>query len=106
MSEKLTQQQIDELEEKWKRIAHLKAKGGEWEVVFRKPTRGEYRRFKAQINDPNQQSDAAEQLARVLVVYPSREAFDALLEDWPAIPEAASKAFLTLAGMSVEAEGK
>jgi hypothetical protein len=102
----LSQQQIDEFEAQHKRIAHLRGKDDTWEVVFRKPTRAEYRRFKSQINDPTQQSDAAEQLARQLVVYPSREAFDALLEDWPAIPEAASKAFLALSGMNTEADGK
>lgn len=106
MSGKLTQEQINEFEAQHKRIAHLVAKDGAWECVFRKPTRAEYRRFRSAINDPQQQSDAAERLARQLVVYPSPEAFDLLLEEWPAIPEAASKAFLALSGLNVEADGK
>ena len=102
----LTEDQLKELESTHKRIAHIRAKDGEWEVVFRKPTRAEYKRFRSSINDPQNAADAAEQLARQCVVYPTREAFDALLEDWPAIPEASSKAFLRLVGMSVEADGK
>lgn len=102
----LTDEDIKKLEADHKRIAHIRAKDSEWEVVFRKPTRAEYKRFRSSINDPQNAADAAEQLARCCIVYPTREAFDALLEEWPAIPEASSKAFLRLVGMAVEADGK
>lgn len=106
MTNKLTQEQVKELEATHKRIAHVKDLDGEWEVVYRRPTRAEYRRFRSSINDPQLSADATEQLARTLVVYPSREAFDALLEEWPAIPEGSSKALLRLMGTATTQEGK
>lgn len=102
----LSDDQIKELEAKHKRVARCGAVGGEWEVVFRAPNRAEYKRFRAAINNPNTAPDAQEQLARQCVVYPSREAFDALLEEWPAIPEACSKAFSRLMGLAVDDDVK
>jgi hypothetical protein len=105
-TEKLSPEKISELEATHKRIAHVRDIDGEWEVVYRRPSRAEYRRFRSSINDPQQSADATEQLARSLVVYPSREAFDALLEEWPAIPEGSSKALLRLMGTATTQEGK
>lgn len=104
--EKISADKLKELEEKHKRVHVLNDKDGEWQVVFRRPNRAEYKRFKSQINSPDHASDAAETLARQLVVHPSPEAFDALLDEFPGIPEAASRAFLRLAGAIAEFDGK
>lgn len=106
MEVRLTKEQIDELEVTHKRVAHLVGKGGTWEIVIRKPTRSEYKQFRANNHNEARVADAQEVLARQCVVYPSKEAFDALLEDWPGIPEAAGKAFRELMGMAVEEDLK
>lgn len=100
----ITQEKLDELEVLHKRIAHVKgrpnAKGEpEWEVVYRKPKRAEYKMFRRNASNEQAKSEAQEILARQLVVYPELSAFDALLEDYPGIPEASSKAFVCLNGM-------
>jgi len=102
----LSDQEIAELKSTHGRIAHVVGKGNAWEVVFRKPTRAEYKKFKADAANPARQSDAQEMLARSIVVHPSREAFDALLEDYPAIPEASSSAIAELVGFGTEEAGK
>ncbi len=151
-SSRFSVEQLEALEEKHVRIVHLKgpptrkaireaeaAKEGKsaeeragikpspaWEVVFRKPTRLEYKAFKRSTSRPEQQSDAQEVLARSCIVAVAtgagptieiegqtsggvvtpaaaagavRKAFDALLEDYPAIPEAASTGFIALSGL-------
>lgn len=114
----LTQEQIDALEATHKRIAHLRSKHTvkgpdgklvpEWEVVFRKPTRAEHKRFRGMIHDEGQKADATEALARTLVVYPTREAFDALLEDYPGIADGKEmgQAIMSLSGMAAETDAK
>lgn len=109
----LTQEQLDELETKHGRIAHIRGKTPAptaknpspqcpWEVVFRKPKGTDYKYFRKLAHNPATVSDAQEWLARATVVYPSREAFDALLEDYPGIPEIAAKPLGELAGFAVE----
>lgn len=73
-----------------------------YEVVFRKPTRAEYKQYRARSHNDQLKPDAQEALCRQCVVHPSVEAFDALLEDYPAIPEAASEALMRLTGMAAE----
>lgn len=102
----LTPDQIKSLEDSHKRIAVVRHEGAEWCVVYRAPSRAEYKQFRSRINNPQTAPDAQEQLARQCVVYPSKEAFDALLEEWPAIPEASSKAFSRLMGLAVEDDSK
>lgn len=92
----ITDAEVQALEATHKRIAVVRSKHGDWEVVFRRPNRSEYKRFRAAAaNNP----DAQEMLCRAIIVYPSKEAFDALLEDWPGIPEASAQAIMDLAGM-------
>ena len=106
MEVKLTKEQVQEFEATHKRVAHLRGKDGDWEVVIRKPTRAEYKQFRSRTHNPAQVADAQEILARQCVVYPSRDAFDAMLEDWPGIPEAAGAAFGRLMGLAAEEDGK
>jgi hypothetical protein len=106
----LTQEQLAKLtEENPKGIVHLIGKGGRWECVFRAPTRStEFKPYKARLHDASKVADAAEILARQIVVYPSKEAFAALLEDFPGIPEAltGNDEFQAMVGVSTEADQK
>ncbi len=108
----ISAEQIAELEVKYQRIGHLRGKvpaGGTdspWECVFRKPSRAEYKMFRSRSHNPSQVADAQEALARACVVHPSKEAFDALLEDYPGIPEAAGNMFKNLVGMAAEEDVK
>lgn len=107
--DKLTDEQMAALEAQHGRIGRLKSKReGGWEVVFRKPRRAEFKQFRARAHNPAQKAEAQEILARQCVVYPSREAFDALLEDYPAIcdSEAASTLFERLMSDAVEEDQK
>lgn len=108
----LTKDQIDALEATHKRISHLKGKPlpGEskpaWEIVLRKPTRQEYKHFRSMSHNPAQVAEAQEILARKCCVYPEKDAFDALLDDWPGIPEAAGGAFKDLLGLEASEDVK
>jgi hypothetical protein len=108
----LNQDQLDKLRAEHKRIAHLIGdekgqvrRAGEeppWEVVFKPPKRVQYKMFRSMMHNPSQVADSQEWLARATVAYPSAEAFDALLEDYPAISEVAAPKILELIGMSQE----
>ena len=103
----LTPEKIEELRAAHGRIEVVNAKNGAWQVVYRKPTRAEYRRFRAMSHRPEAIADAQEMLARACCVHPApATAFDALLEDFPGIPEGSGKALGDLAGMSADETGK
>lgn len=90
-------------------IVHLVGKDGRWEAVFRSPTRAQYKMFRANAHNSARVSDANETLARQTVVYPATPAeFDALLDRFPAIPEAMAndEEFRALTGVSVEEGAK
>ena len=102
----ITNEQLEELRSKYKRVARIvaKAKPGDepmWEVVIRKPSRGEYSRCKTQIHDPERAPVAYDALFRQICVSPlAGDAIDALLEDFPGIPEACIEAIHELAGVT------
>jgi hypothetical protein len=98
----LSKEDLQKLETDHKRIAHVVGKNNAWECVFRKPTRAEYKRFRAMAHNSSTLPDAQENLARTCVVFPSPEGFDALLEDYPAIPEAAASEIGEIMGMAVD----
>ena len=98
----LTEDQIAEFETTHNRIAHVIGKDKAWEVVVRKPTRSEFKRFKAMVHNPSQAPDAMEHLIRTCVVYPSRDALDALLEDFPALPAAFDSQLAELVGAAAD----
>jgi hypothetical protein len=106
----LTPEQLQKLrDDNPKGVIHLVGKNNRWECVFRTPKRStEFKPYKARCHNPAQVSDALEILARQIVVFPTHEAFDALLDDFPAIPEALShdETFQELVGMSTEEVGK
>ncbi len=89
------------------KIAELKAKHGELFaieldedeiVVFRRPTRLEFRAYKSNSQDESKRAVADEILCKSVVVYPEGDACEALLDKLPA-------ASLTLAKAIVEKSG-
>lgn len=107
----LTQDKIDEFEQKHKRVAHLKGKEDPdgkipWEIIIRRPTRAEYKQYRSQSHNQAQVADAQEILARKTCVYPDAAGFDALLDDYPGIPEACGEAFKKLLGLAVQEDLK
>ncbi len=78
-----------------------------WVVVLRKPNGGEYKRFRAQSVDTAQRAMAQERLFTSTCVYPSTPAeVQALLDEWPGIPEACGSLLMSLAGMAGNERGK
>lgn len=109
---KITPEQIAELESTHKRVAHVHSTrtlsngDWEWEFVARKPTRPEYKGWRAKLNNENTAPDATEQLIRRIVVCPTPEAFDAVLDDWPALAEAAVPAIKAMCGLDADHDRK
>lgn len=99
-------------------FAELKAKHGERkvlrlstttpdgivEVAVLKPGRKEYERFRRQLGDDNKRDSALESMLRAHVLLPSREKFDELLDEFPALPEEFGKPLLAAIGLSGSAE--
>jgi hypothetical protein len=75
----------------------------EHEVVVRRPTQAEYKRFRANGVDPNKRDIAAESLLKTVLVYPDRKTFEALLDRYPALCEEFSDPLLEIVGLVNEA---
>jgi len=110
----ITPERLLELDAKHGRIAHVKSNHlvdpladvpvPRWEVVLRKPNRAEYKAFRAMAP---KSPDAQENLVRQIMVEPEgATAIDALINDWPGIPEACTEALYQLTGMTAEELGK
>jgi hypothetical protein len=84
----LTQEDLDKLKTQHGEIWHVKGTNGSWEIVFKKPARKDYKMFRANSANPARKPEAQEILLRACIVYPPLSEFDALLEKFPAIPEA------------------
>lgn len=71
-------------------------------LVFRKPSRGEYDRWRDQLSvDRSQISRVDRELAKACVVWPGEQSFDEVLEDQPAVLGAdIIPALTSLAGVS------
>lgn len=104
----LTQEDIDKLKAEHGEIWHIKGKGGAWEIVFKKPRRVDYKMFRANIANPARAPEAQEILLRAVILVPKREEFDALLDQYPAIPEntAVGEALIEALGFASEEVGK
>lgn len=102
----LTKQQVEEFDAKYGRIAHVKGMPlpGEdepsWEVVLRKPRRAEYKVYRSQVTQSI--ADATEYYVLATCVHPTGDALEALLDEYPGIPEACGKQIHKLVGLEVE----
>lgn len=112
----LTPEAIAELETKYGRIAVVNGKRPtateanpkpepSWQAVFRAPKRVEWKMFKSHGLDAHKKVDCMETLCLQTVVYPERAAFDALLDDYPGIPEACVDAIRALVGAASDDVG-
>lgn len=102
---KVAPSKLAELEASHGRIGIvLSEEAGDWAVAVRRPTRKEYKRFKANANNPAKQSDAQEALFVATCLLPEGgvNAIDALLNGWPGIPEAFANSLVLsrLSGMA------
>ena len=103
----LSQEQLQELEAQHGRIAHVRSRTeGEWEIVLKKPKRSDYKMYRTQSSNPRDLLDAQEILVRKMLVFPDADTFAAMLEEYPAIPEACTMAVVNLTGMAVAADSK
>lgn len=112
MSE-LTPEILATLREKYKRIAHLKSarnledgKTPEWQFVIRAPKRSEYKQFRSQVHNEARKAEATEILVRQLIIHPTPEEFDTMMEDWPALCDGCGGTLNALAGAEQVEEGK
>jgi hypothetical protein len=97
------------------KLEALKAQHGELFVIetddgealaFRRPTRAEYKRFKANALDEQKRMDADEQLVRAVTIYPDAEGFAALLDRKPALATSMAGEVLKVAGAVQGLEAK
>lgn len=101
----ITKEELEKFSNIHKGCAHVVSKRGDWEIVLRKPTRPEYKQYRSR-HHGNDADMAQEILVRQIRVYPDTDAFDAMLEEFPGIPEALTKTVLRLCGMEAEETGK
>jgi hypothetical protein len=109
----LTEETVAALQAKYKRVCAIRR--DDVEFVIRAPTRGEYKAFRSALHTPATQADAQEDLVRDLVVWcadktdgDARLAFDALLDEYPALCEnkAVSGEVSKFTGLEFAAQGK
>lgn len=88
----LSKEEFGSLQVKYRRVCQVTANG--IDLVIRAPSRAEYRAFRSAMHNPASVADAQEDLVRDLVVWcngagdgEARAAFDALLDEYPALCE-------------------
>src|SRR5438105_12091413 len=103
---KVDEKVVEELRIKHGEVVLLRDPETGSEVVARKPPRAAYKRFRSMAFDPKKQADAAEALMVDCVVHPSRDEWNALLEEYPALAETFAPEVLKLAGASQSVDAK
>lgn len=80
---------------------------GDIEFVIRAPKRHEYKAFRNKAMG-EQKADALEDLLRTIVVFPSRQELDAILDDYPGLAESKDfqKSVEQFVGMVADDSGK
>jgi hypothetical protein len=108
---------LDALVAKYSRVAAVQYRD-DIEIAVRAPSRAEYKVFRAALHTPGGAADAQEDLIRKIVVWvngeglenvaQARQAFDRLLEQYPALCEnrAASKEISDFTGLEFRSQGK
>ena len=95
------------------KIDELKAKHGDriyvlenFDVAFRPPLRKEWRAIKLDNADPAKAPFVNEKLASLVVVYPDPAAFDALCDEFAALPDLVANAASAAAQNAASAAAK
>jgi len=99
----LPQETVDELTKKHGEISVIRYL--DRDVVLRKPTAAEYKRFRAISFNEKKRDVALETITRDTMVHPSGAEVDALFERYPAVGEAVGPEALRMVGL-VEADIK
>jgi len=81
-------------------------KGGDFEVIGKAPSRGEFLRFQEMATDPKKRSKATEALVRACIVYPPGAELEAMLDKKPGLALTFGEKLVELAGAGVEVEEK
>ncbi len=104
----VTPEKLAELESAHGRIGVVTHPDGKsWVLVLRHPRRVEYKMFRQYAANEQKKTEAQETLVKQTCVWPETPAaLDALLDEWPGIPEACGATLMSLAGMSGLEQGK
>jgi hypothetical protein len=78
-------------------------RSGDREYLLRRPSRGEYKRFRREASSDRTKDDSIETLVLDCVVHPPRAEFEALLDKLPALCEELADQVLELAGITGKA---
>jgi hypothetical protein len=107
-TDKAFAEKLTELEAAHGRIGVVTSSDGRsWCVVLRKPKRAEYKMFRANASHDMKRTEAQETFFKQTCVWPATPVeVEALLDEWPGIPEACSGTIMSLAGMSGAEQGK
>lgn len=101
--EPITQQFFDELKLKHPAKDLHRLVSGDFEIVVERPSRLEYKRFRAALADGNKREIAVENLLLAVLIYPERPTFNKLLDTFPALCEEFGDPVLELVGLTGQA---
>jgi len=78
------------------------------DVIFRRPTAPQYKRFRASVvsNDPRRLANAAPDLCKDVVVHPTGKAYDEYMDRYPGLPDEIALQAQELARGSLQARAK
>ena len=102
----ITQADLDALQAKHGSVYYVRSEDSntdgspEWEYAFRKPSRLEYKRYRAMRQDPATRADAQETMLRSALLIPSGTGIDALFDAWPAVAEACNGPLMKSVGLA------
>lgn len=93
----ITDEELKQLEVKNRKILVLRRDG--YEAIFRRPTRDEYRKFKADLSNDEVKPYALEYLVTACCLHPDRAAFNAMLDEAPALSDSFGNDLVKWAGL-------
>lgn len=76
------------------------------EIVVKRPSRAAYKRWRSMIVDDAKKADAVETLMKDAVVHPTLPEWEAMLDEYPALPETFGGEVLKLLGANTKADAK
>jgi hypothetical protein len=103
-----SKEETDKLQAAYGKVYLLEAKfeGVTYEVAVRRPRRAEYKAYRSAAFAPDKKEFAVETLLLDVLVSPSREEFDKMLDAFPAGTEVFGAKVVEMLGNNVEASAK
>lgn len=104
----LPEEKVEELKQKHGEIFELTVGEGERarSIVVRKPSRGEWKRFKVQARDDLKQDVAGITLVKTVLLNPTVPELDAWIEELPGLEDSFAAEVIRLIGATERAEKK